>query len=611
LGVASKGGRDNTSTFLPKWDAQSGHALSEEFRWLLLWLLGGTVAFLMAVNWLPAAYVHGEFIPWGNDSFYHARRILDAVQDPSAFYEFDPRIHAPEGSWLTWPWAYDLGVAYLVREISALLGERDPARILMFVPTVWVYVNAALLLALGTSLALSWPSRVLLMLCFALSPLTQGLHGVGRIDHHFLEYSFVLGSAWLAVAWANRPESATRASTLGMWLGAGPAFQNGLFILQLPVVASFCLLWVRGRGPRPAPAAAFAGALMAATLVVLLPSGPFRENFFAFYLLSWFHLYVACSTALVVALISRWPFSGYRLLVLAAFCIILAFPLIHEVRHGYEFLTARLLELNEMPETRTILGQTGAARLTVYQAVALYSGLVFLVPATLAWAGLQLLRGTAAGRIVFSVFVLFGLAMLLQQERLHYFGSFAIYVPVLLVAGSAIDRLGRTRPLWYAGFALLVVAAYVPGIPVLFHPTPMGGDPNYALIRPVFPPLAEACRREPGVVLADHNLGNLLRYHTDCSVIANNMIMTAQHVQKILQADALLASTPQRIRHEAPWIRYLVVISNPKYSDALKDALLFGDGPFPEGYERITRVTVSRKGTVYPIVAAFKIDPPG
>ena len=49
---------------------------------------------------------------------------------PGAFYEFDPKIHAPEGSLLTWPWGYDYAMAWLVRPALVLgiadTADRDP-----------------------------------------------------------------------------------------------------------------------------------------------------------------------------------------------------------------------------------------------------------------------------------------------------------------------------------------------------------------------------------------------------------------------------------------------------------------------------------------------------
>ena len=72
-----------------------------------IWLLTGTAAVAISLNWMPAAAVDGSFVPVSPDSSYHARRILDAAIGDIGFYQFDHRIHVPEGSMLTWPWAYD------------------------------------------------------------------------------------------------------------------------------------------------------------------------------------------------------------------------------------------------------------------------------------------------------------------------------------------------------------------------------------------------------------------------------------------------------------------------------------------------------------------------
>ena len=63
---------------------------------LVLWLFGGWLAMTLAMNFDSASFVDGRFIPVGNDSFYHARRILDAAVGERGFYQFDAMIHAPD-----------------------------------------------------------------------------------------------------------------------------------------------------------------------------------------------------------------------------------------------------------------------------------------------------------------------------------------------------------------------------------------------------------------------------------------------------------------------------------------------------------------------------------
>ena len=56
--------------------------MSRGFINALLWLAAGSTAFVVALVWAPAVYVDGQYLPTGHDSFYHARRILDAVNSP-------------------------------------------------------------------------------------------------------------------------------------------------------------------------------------------------------------------------------------------------------------------------------------------------------------------------------------------------------------------------------------------------------------------------------------------------------------------------------------------------------------------------------------------------
>ena len=49
---------------------------------------------------MAVVHVDDVYLPVSHESFYHARRILDAVADPSAYYQLDASIHVPEGSWL-------------------------------------------------------------------------------------------------------------------------------------------------------------------------------------------------------------------------------------------------------------------------------------------------------------------------------------------------------------------------------------------------------------------------------------------------------------------------------------------------------------------------------
>jgi hypothetical protein len=64
--------------------------------------------------------------------------------------------------------------------------------------------------------------------------------------------------------------------------------------------------------------------------------------------------------------------------------------------------------------------------------------------------------------------------------------------------------------------------------------------------------LHDACKANPGIAFSDNNFGHYIRYHTDCSVISNNFLMTPLHEQKALEVKRLLSLTAEEFLAEAP-----------------------------------------------------------
>ena len=64
-------------------------------------------------------------------------------------------------------------------------------------------------------------------------------------------------------------------------------------------------------------------------------------------------------------------------------------------------------------------------------------------------------------------------------------------------------------------------------------PPDAAGDPDFQDSRPILGDAAASLREEPGIVLADNDAGHYIRYYTECSVIANNFLLTRQHEEKI------------------------------------------------------------------------------
>lgn len=97
-------------------------------------ILADTFCFLLVLTQIGNSYIDGAFHPSGVDPFYHSRRILDAVNNLAVFYQFDPKIHAPEGSYLTWPWGFDFSLALIVKGLLFFIPEKKPIDLLVFIP---------------------------------------------------------------------------------------------------------------------------------------------------------------------------------------------------------------------------------------------------------------------------------------------------------------------------------------------------------------------------------------------------------------------------------------------------------------------------------------------
>ena len=53
----------------------------------LLWLGATVISVFLALLVIDSAFFEGEYIPIGNDSFYHARRMLDTAVGDRGFYQ--------------------------------------------------------------------------------------------------------------------------------------------------------------------------------------------------------------------------------------------------------------------------------------------------------------------------------------------------------------------------------------------------------------------------------------------------------------------------------------------------------------------------------------------
>jgi hypothetical protein len=519
------------------------------------WAFAAITALVVALAPLSSVLVNGEYVPTGPDSFYHARRILDAVANASGFYQFDPLMHVPEGSLVMWPWMYDFVMSLMARTSLALHLSENPLGTLLYVPVLMFPVALLLVLGVCRGLRLSVAASVLAMLATAFFPLNQTLYGIGNIDHHFAEHLFVLGSLAAGFAWLRTPDSRFRAIAAALVLAAAPGVHTALFILQVPLLVVLAVMWFRGQQmPRTTPA--FSIALFAATLAVAAPSFALQEGRFEFQTLSWFQVYVAACTGIVAVLLWRTKRTRVAVTTLVTVGLALLAPIVvTQFGLAGDFFSVSVEGMDQISEVQSVWQQV---RDIGHHLAESYTYLVFLAPLTLALCVREIWRQVDSAELLVWLTLLAGIVLLFAQLRLHYFGSLALYLPWIVLADRWI-RAGVSQPQYAAaGVAAAFLVAYAPGMSgYLFEQQTPSGDPTYATLRSLYVPFADACEKNPGVALANPNDGHYIRFHTKCAVIANNFLLTPQHAAKVREANAMLSLSLAELMTREPEVRYV------------------------------------------------------
>ena len=590
------------------------------YKWavILLWLAATAIGMFLALLLVEAAYYQGDYIPTGNDSFYHARRMLDVAIGERGFYQFDVRIHSPDGIWVPWPWAYDWLMGQAAALAVLLRPSTDPMGFLAYVPVAWLAVNAALFLAAARQAGLRLSYSALAMLAFAIAPFVQLMHMVGKVDHHFFEFTFVLLVTWLGLRWFSSGDDRASAIGLGVVLGLAPGFHNGLFVLQIPVLLCAGILWLRGQQMTRSNLHALAISLLAATLLVVLPSAPFQQGMFEFGLLSGFHLYVAVCTSVVLVYTGWKSFDMKSLAILAGISVLLLLPILGQLVHGTAFLSSDLSFLENVIEAMgpfTLMQEFGALWTAEH-----YSWLVLVTPLLLVYYLWSAIRSSDARDLFFSVMTVFGIAFMLMQFRFNYFGLFALIVGTLMIVQRLAARFESNQGLVIVATLGGLLLAYQPPLRnKLFDVYALGAAPIYERARPAFLDLAERCEEDPGLILADKHDGNYLLFHTDCSVISNNFMLTDEDVRRVEQFGEMMRLTPEKLRAQYPDVRYVLLRAWDFYEMrngeiAVADgyplvAALLSEGEPPEGFELIRSISVESEGQPLLYAKAFALSP--
>lgn len=526
-------------------------------RQLLLWILGSAVLVAGALSSIAASFADGRYGPENADAFYHARRILDSVATGQPVIQFDDRIHVPEGSWITWPWGFDTLLAHIVRALGPFTHVDAANRVLMNIPPAAGLIAMVLVVTIARQLRLSLVSSALLTLGIALLPLAFRLFAVGNVDHHFAEFTFTLATVsaglWFFGGTARSPWPGV---LLGFVLGAALAIHNGLFLLQLPVCAILGLRWLRHESlPPPAHVRAFAAALVLTTLAVCVPSQPWRHGFFEFYTLSWFHCYVSALVAGFAVLLTFATAQGRARWWLPLLAVIALAPLAASLLTGGQFVAGGLDAIADVPEAQSpyrLFLRDGMDAIQTLSGLLLLVFPMFLVNLYWIWA-----RRDPAFQFLAAVNAL-GLGLFQLQYRFDVFAVLPMIVTPLLVARELAGRWPRFERRIVIATVAVFALAFVPTRAVWSAQWALGNSVAYSSIRVLFQPLADACIQNPGIVLGEADNGHWVRYHTECSVIADVFLLTPQHARKTALNQRLLASTPAQLLAEPLDIRYVI-----------------------------------------------------
>jgi hypothetical protein len=515
-------------------------------------------------------------------------------------------------------------MAWIVSAFGPFADEQSAARILLHVPLFCVPITIILMMWLTSQLRMTLGMSALAVLAFAAVPLTFMRYAVGNIDHHFAEQIWTLASL-CCVVWLMRwPERWLPPVILGIVLGTGVAVHNGLFLLPVLVTGALGVVWLRGL-PLPSSSRlyALAASLLLATLLVCIPSKPWRNGMFEYQLLSWFHVYVAFCCAAYIAWMARTRPSLRMLLAMSGAAAALALVAYRPIVSGTEFVSGNLAAIDDILEARspyTIIARYGAERSTSF-----FTWLIWLAPlATLAnlwWVW----KSRSSALVAFAVSSTVLLLLLQGQVRFGVFGAMSLAITPALAMDQFAAQLREKARAVRMLLVLLTVVCFLPTKGFLGVKWIPGDDASYVALHGGLKRLGAACRVHPGVVLAPVDAGHWVRYHTACSVIGNVFLLTGQHYRKAQETAALLELSPLELRAKRPDIRYVLAyidveaaayrgMREPAPADVEAQRQhepplvreLLRDAPAPPGYRQISAVR-SRKGGIYARI--FEVEP--
>ncbi|MCP4875427.1 MAG: hypothetical protein GY896_08130 [Gammaproteobacteria bacterium] len=521
-------------------------------------ILASAVSFYFSLSPLEVSLFNGEYHLSNYDAFYHARLIQDTIDQFPKILEFDPSLHPLDGgAWISVAWGYEYLMALICLVLQAFNPELKTSTILAHIAPCWSLINCLLIVGICRALGLNLIMTGIGALGFALSPLTQDTHLIGNIDHHFIELSFILLITFCALRWIERNQSKQAAVVLGISLGLANAFHIALFLMYVPLGIFLLINWIRGRDEVLTTANDLAAATMLCTILVVVPSVHFRQLEFVYYFTSWFHLYWALAFCLSVVFFKYASFSRRNLVLFGIAVALALLPIFDSLRHGLDFIGSELPGFSQLEETYSIFSIlfSGDSKY-LGQFYEYYSGLIFLLPFSLILFARLVVVQQRQEQIYFLVAILIGAILMFSQLRFKYHASYILLIPLLVVIQNW-KQAGQEHKLIIT--ILLFIGCFIGPINRLNETRPLGGQGAYRALLPFYQAIGRQCQTLPGVLLAHPDEGHYLRFHSDCVIVASNLLATPKDFEYRALAFKLFQMPLAQLLQQNDWVDYIYV----------------------------------------------------
>jgi asparagine N-glycosylation enzyme membrane subunit Stt3 len=212
------------------------------------WLIFALALAIRSLQW-TSVFVADRVIFFGNDAYYHMRRIVYALGRFPETLEFDRYVNFPQGAKVIWPPLFDAAIALLIRPFHQPSNEYFVERIVIWIPPL---LGALTVVALFFLAKRTFGFAVAVVSSLILSVLSAHVwySQIGFVDHHAavsLFSTLLLASAMdllseLSVSPENRASIFAKAALMAILAGVILLLWPGAILYVVMVQVGLLLL---------------------------------------------------------------------------------------------------------------------------------------------------------------------------------------------------------------------------------------------------------------------------------------------------------------------------------------------------------------------------------